>query len=228
MHTDARRDDERPLAGRARALVAGVLLVTLVVTAGCSLQPDSEPIRASASVASVPDATLDSTGYEPVGAGSPWLNVTVTESIQGDVELSSTRDVRARTQVRTYRRTTDAGPAFVAVHATPAVRLFENRNRTMNPARELSTAELANRTQPTYSEISGVKQTGTRTMTLLGDETTGVVYRASATRDGESTSVEILLATVERGGDFVTVVATVPAGADDRSRVRTLVEAVER
>jgi hypothetical protein len=223
MHTDV-----RPRCARIRGTLATVLLAALVVTAGCSLRPDSEPIRASASVASVPNATLDATGYERVRAESRWLNVTLTESIQGDVELSSTREIRAKTSLRTYERSTDAGRAAVSILAVPGVRLFENRNLTTNPARDLSTAELVNRTLPTGGGVSDLRPTGTRTVTLLGTETAQTAFRATATRGGGPTRIRVLVATVERGGDFVTAVAVVPADADERRRIRTLLDAVER
>jgi len=223
MHTDVRLR-----RARVRRTLGTVLLAALVVTAGCSLQPDTEPIRASASVASVPNATLDATGYERVRAESPWLNVTLTESIQGDVELSSTREIRAKTSLRTYERTTDVGRAAVAVYAVPGVKLFENRNLTTNPARDLSTAELVNRTRPSGGGVSDLSRTGTRTVTLLGTETTLTAFRANATRGGERTRIRVLVSTVERGGDFVTVAAVVPVDAEEEIRIRKLIEAVER
>jgi hypothetical protein len=206
-----------------RRLAAAVAL--LVVVAGCaSSGSGGEPIRASASPAIVGEDVLDAAGYRDGEPSTGHLNVTVSASIQGDVELHASRAVRATTARVVYRR----GDAVFATYSVPAVTLLPQSARIVrNPAATLSTAELVERAQPTYADVSGLTESGTSTVSMLGNETTLTTYRGTATRGGESVDVAVLVATVRHDDAFVTAVAVSPATAEERGRVERLVGAVQ-
>lgn len=206
--------------------VAAVALATLVVLAGCGGGGggDQEPIEATADAAAVGSEALSAAGYAETEATSQRLNTTVSVSMQGDVEIQATRDVNATLQVARYRRSTDAGPAALAVVSSPAVNPLDDQfDVSEDPLATLETAEVVNRAQDAY-EVTGLQQVGeTERVTVLGNGTRLAVYEATA--DGEP--VTVYAGAVEHEGDFVHVVAVQPAGVDERSRVLELARAVE-
>ena len=106
----------------ARAARLAVLLAAVVFLAGCSGGPGQKPpIEATAEPAGLAAGTVSDLGLEPIGQTSGQLNTTIHVSIQGDVELSSSREVHATTQTAVYRADTEDGPIVVAGHTGPAV-----------------------------------------------------------------------------------------------------------
>lgn len=201
------------------------LLLLLVLTAGClGGGSGSDVIRQEAAAATVGAEALAETGYEEHRVETAWLNTSVRAEVSGDVEMSSPRDVEARTQIAEYRRGTDRGPAAFVVYSTPAVRPVENVDETVNLAAERDTATLAGDLQSAYGAVTDLAHVENRTVALLGNETTLRVYEATATTDGERVDVTVYRGSVEHGGDHVTVVAVLPA--DDDERLRSLVESV--
>ena len=204
------------------------LVLVSVLTAGCLGGGGSDVIRQEASAATVGDEALAETGYEEHRVETAWLNTSVRAEVSGDVEMSSARDVEARTERAEYRRGTDRGPAAFVVYSTPAVRPVENVDETVNLAAERDTGALVGDVQSAYGDVSGVSHVENRTVALLGNETALRVYEATAMADGEERTVTIYRASVESGSDHVTVAAVAPAGADEGERVRSLVESVTR
>lgn len=194
-----------------------LLLASLVVLAGCG--GGSGPIVAEASPAAVDSAALSETGYERVAARELTLEVTVTASVSGDVELQATRDVEATTPVRVYRRDTDAGPAVVSVTSAPAVRPVENQPVARDPLAALSPTDRLAHVQDVYDVSEVAEPAAGRNVTLLGTETTLRVAEATA---ADGTSLRVFVATVRHGDDFVTVAALVPRQVADAERERVL------
>jgi hypothetical protein len=201
------------------------LLLVLVLTAGC-LGDGSEVIRGEASAATVDDDALADAGYDHQRTETRWLNTTLDVDLSGDVELSSSPEVEAQTKVAEYRGTSGEPPAVFSVYATPAVRPVESIDETVNLAMQGDTADLATDAQTLYTDVRNVEHVENRTVTLLGNETTLRVYEASATADGEQVDVVLSVASVEHGGDYVTVVSVSPATARDPETVDSLVGAV--
>lgn len=209
-----------------RRAVAAVALASLVVLAGCGggSGGDQEPIEATADAAAVGSEALSAAGYAETETTSQRLNTTVSVSMQGDVEIQATRDVNATLQVARYRRSTDAGPAALAVVSSPAVNPLDDQfDVSEDPLATLETAEVVNRAQDAY-EVTGLQQVGeTERVTVLGNGTRLAVYEGTA--GGEA--VTVYAGSIEHEGDFVHVVAVQPAGVDERSRVLELARAVE-
>ncbi|MFC6785134.1 DUF6517 family protein [Halobaculum halobium] len=184
----------------------------------------SEPAEFSASVASVPDSTLESTGFEE-------YRVEPMEITREFTVADQTREVVVTNQVAEYDKAAEIlgeriqASLFVAL-STPAVEIAE---QTFNPVGELSTRELARRMLSQYDGISNLQSDGEETVTVLGTDTTVGLFTADATVT-EGVTVEIRLhvsEAVRAGGDFVVTVGAYPTRlsgqADD---VRTMMRSV--
>lgn len=189
-----------------RALALVVALAAL--TAGCL--GNGEVVRVEGEAASVPEP--GGAGYETLESYDLTLNETITITLSGDVEGRSSQDVRARIPVRTYRGTD--GSAVVAVAASPYVQVIENPPEGSDPLSERSTAALVGLLQDEYSDVGEVRETGTTTIALFGNETDLRGYETTATRDGERVDVAVSVARIRHSGDVVTVVAVYPTDAD--------------
>lgn len=201
-----------------------VCLALLVVLAGCGGGEDDGPIVAEASPAAVEATALAATGYERVDRSNRTTNTTLTASVQGDVTIASTFDVRATTSRVVYERAVAGGTAAVGVLGVPGVRPAEAIREPRNPFGDRGPATLA--TNATTYTARDARQTGTATVRLLGNETTIRRYAATGERDGGSLPVTVGVATVRHDGEFVGVVAVVPREADERERVARLTEGV--
>lgn len=197
-----------------------MLLVVLlsVVVAGCGGSGGASdgtarpPLTGTGTPAELTDGTQRETGFEETTRTTGRLNTTVSATIQGDVELRTTRRANVTTASVAYARAGDGPPAVFATYSVPAVEPFARADLTKNPAGGLSVATLAGRAQQTYT-VTDVTETGTGTTTMLGNETTVTRYEATATRDGETVSVVVTVATVQHEGDYVTALVLVPTSA---------------
>lgn len=207
--------------GRRTAAVLSV--AALVALAGCGGGSGNEPIEATADAATVGDGALDATGYSHEGTTSQQLNTSVTLSVQGDIEVQATRQVNATLRVARYRRSIDAGVAAFAAVSSPAVEPLDQFDVAKNPLDGIDTVAVVNRAQA-VADVERLRRTGeTEPVEILGNETTLTVYEGSA----NGTAVTAYVGTVRHDGDYVTVVAVHPVGADERSRVLELAAGVE-
>lgn len=208
-----------------------VLVCLLVVAAGCGggggSGSEEGPLVVSATPASVGDAALSETGYELAERGNRTRNTTVTLEIQGDIQAQPTFDVRATSHRAVYERRVAGGVAAFGVLAVPGVKPSDALANPVHPFGDRGVAENVT-AATTYESVRDVRPTGNGTVRLLGNETRLKRYAATATYGGSSTSVRIAVATVRDGGDFVTVVAVYPRGADEADAVERLVAGVRR
>lgn len=199
---------------RARLLVAATVLS--LVLAGCSGGPGGSkpPLEASAAPATLEAGTVSDLELEQVEARDSWVNTTLFVSIQGDVELSASREVHARTHVVTYRKQGSSPPVLVAVYSAPAVTLLPDTAPTVrNPTGSWNRSRLVGAAQSTYS-VESLSVDGERQGPFLGNQTTINSVSGTATYDGESHEVTGTIATTRHEGEFLTVVAIGPSGAD--------------
>jgi hypothetical protein len=207
---------------RRQPLLAASLAV-LVVLAGCGGggETDDGPVVATAAPATVDEATLSATGYEFVERSNRTTNTTVTISLQGDVEVTSTFDVRATTTRAVYERQTEEGTAVVGILSVPGVKPSEALAAPRDPFAGREPAALA--TDATGVPVRDARQAANETVALFGNETALRRYEATARGDA---LVTVSVARARRSGDFVYVVAVLPRGADERDRVARLAAGV--
>jgi hypothetical protein len=211
------------------ALWSLVVLLS-VVLAGCGGAGRSDgtplpPLTGTATPAELSTATRAETGFTETTRTTDRLNTTISATIQGDVELRTTRDVSVTTASVAYRRDGSGPSAAFGTYSVPAVEPFERADLVKNPAGGLSTAALATRAQRTY-EVTETTEIGTGPVTLFGNETTATRAEATATREGEPVEVVVTVATVRHGGDYVTAVAVVPASEAESTPTATLFDGV--
>ena len=191
--------------GRSRAVLA-VVLVLLVLLAGCSAGPQNRQVTGSGTSATLSAATLDETGLSEARATNETLETRVEATVSGDVSVQAVVEVDVTTPVREYR---GEGVA-VGVVSTPAVRPIEGRGAFRDPLAELSPEEQVAHAQSAYS-VTGLGD-GERleNVTLLGTETPLRKFEGTAGGD----AVTVYLTRAKHGDDFVTVVVVAPADRD--------------
>ncbi|WP_073310746.1 DUF6517 family protein [Halobaculum gomorrense] len=219
MSREARRRELIRAAGGALALGSAT------ATSGClGAITGSKPLTFSANVASVPQSTLESTGFSKYKIDPLVLTREFTVAGQ-------TREVEVTNQLAQYDKAAEVlgqrvrASMFVAL-STPAV---EIAGQTFNPVGELSTRDLARRMLTRYDGISGLQSTGEETVSILGTDTTVGLFTADATiAEGVTTEVTIHVSEAARAGaDFVVTVGAYPSllsGQGDD--VRTMMRAV--
>ncbi|QZX99869.1 DUF6517 family protein [Halobaculum rubrum] len=203
MSREARRRDVLRAAGGALALGSAA------ATSGClGVITGSEPAEFSATLASVPDSTLESTGFEE-------YRIEPMELTREFTVAGQTREVVVTNQLAQYDKAAEVfgerlrASMFVAL-STPAV---EIAGRTFNPVGEMSTRELARRMLTQYEGIDNLREDGEETVAVLGTDTTVGLFTADATiAEGVTTEVRIHVSeAVRAGADFVVTVGAYPS-----------------
>ncbi|PSQ06167.1 hypothetical protein BRC97_07275 [Halobacteriales archaeon QS_6_71_20] len=205
---------------------AALALGGIGATGGClGVITGSEPAEFSANLASVPDSTLESTGFEEYRVEP--LEITREFEVAGQ-----TREVVVTNQLAQYDKAAEVfgerlrASLFVAL-STPAV---EIAGRTFNPVGDLSTRELAQRMLTRYDDVQNLSQEGEDTVPVLGTDTTVGLFTADATvAQNVTTEVTLHVAEAVRSGpDFVVAVGAYPSMLSDQGDdVRTMLRAVD-
>ena len=215
MQREARRRTVLRAAGGALALGG------LAGTSGClGVITGAEPIELSASVATVPEAALSSTGFEE-------YRVRPLETRRAFSAAGETREVVVVNRLAEYDDAVEVfgqrlRAAVFAALATPAV---EVAGETFNPVGDLSTRELAERLLTRYEGVGNLQSAGSETVRVLGTDTTAGLFTAEATvAGGVTTDVTLHVSeAVRAGADFVVAVGSYPSVLTGREDdVRTL------
>ena len=204
-----------------RRTLAVLGLALLVALSGCSLLT-ADTLEFSASQATVSDAAAADAGYEEVAVERQTANRTFSAAGQE-------REVRLTNWVATYQRDLGVGtspaPGTVAVFATPEVSIA---GQTLNPIGSMSDRELLETVLGQYGDVSDVSEQGTRTVRVLGSESTVVAFDATVRYQGQPVDVTIHLTRVNHGGDYVVAVGVHPAlMSADQAGVDTMFEGIE-
>lgn len=219
-----------------RGVLGATALAVTSGTAGCLERIPflgDEPVKFEATAASVPDPTLQETGYEvhtvkkdvierTFEAGGETQDVVVTNwraEYDKAIDLSSiglTGDQRYQAAI------------FTAL-TTPKVEVL---GRTFNPVAEMNAAELAEMIQERYDGIDDVQQVGEETASISGQSTTVGEFETEAELVAAGTSVDLTLhiaEAVESGDDLIVAVGGYPRAirVQEKAPVFTLMAAVE-
>lgn len=193
-------------------------LVLVVVLTGCgggggAGESTGSPLTGTATAAELTDDARTEAGLTERRRRTDQLNTTVSATIQGDVELRTTRRANVTTVSVSYDGGESEGEDGVVfgTYSVPAVQPFERANLTKNPADGLDPATLTTRAQHRYA-VRETTEVGQTTTTVLGTETTATRYEATAASDDEQ-RLFVTVATVRHANDYVTAVVVVPAGA---------------
>ena len=205
-----------------RPVVAGLALALVLALSGCS----GTLVEYTASPAEIPESALESQGY--VHGNTTMVPLTYRLGVAG-----VSRNITAETWVAGYSKTPTANDtAAVVLYSSPNVELA---GRSVNPLSQLSNRELIQNGIDRVTDLRGVggienvsdlRETGTRNVTMLGKQTQLVSYTGTAEVDGQRVSVVVNLAMVEHGDDIVVAIGIHEAALDETPAHATLVEAI--
>jgi len=202
---------------------ATVAVVVAVVLAGCS----GTLLEVSASPATIPDPALEPRGY--LHGNTTEVPLTYRAGMPG-----ISRDITVRTWVSGYSKTTaENQTAVLVLHSSPNVRV---EGESVNPMRQLSNRELVSfaldrvtdlRVMAGVENVSDLRETGVRNVTVLGTETRTVTYAGTAEIDGNVTGVVVDVTVVEHGEDVVVALGVYGDELDETDNHVALVRRIE-
>lgn len=224
----ARREWLRDPGNYRLILILGVVVVILGL-AGCNGTGGAEtpePITASASPGTVSDDALTTAGYEEDSVEERGLTASGRLDISGDVQMELRYTIQATTSRAIYRDEEASPPQLFSVMSVPLAKP-EQVSATINPLRDRSLSDLANRSQDTYSGITDLRHSENITVSVLGNETTLSKYSATATTDGDQTDVYLYVVRFRHEDDILIGIGLGPQSADVSATIRTLAEAIQ-
>ena len=200
-------------------------LAVLLVTSGClgfvtgeeALVFESDPATTAESVAS-------DTRYETNGPRERVVNRSF------DVAGQS-RTVRVVNHVTTYEKrldlpvVNDVKLGAFSVVSSPSV---EIAGREFNPLGDYSNRRLLRMAGSAYGGFNDVERVSSRTITVLGNETTVTKYAARAPVGGRSVEVFVHVTRVRHGDDYVVALGVYPRQfSGEEANVIEMMRAIE-
>lgn len=198
----------------------------LALTAGCLGPLGEDGGTFEAERATVPDSTLEETGYEEAAVASVEIERSFEVGDQGQtVEIINWQ--------AEYDRSVDLGPlgdaraAVFTALSTPRVDLL---GRTFNPVADMSTRDLVEMVQERYDDIGEIDEDETGSVTILGEETARTRFTGTGTL-AAGAEVDIYLHVTEAvtsGGDLVLAIGVHPQElADEEDAALAMMERIE-
>lgn len=209
-----------------RRFLAGSGAVGLALAGGCLGPLTDDGMSFEAVEASVPQGTLDETGYEEDGIEPIEIerNFSVGDQSQ-TVEVTNWQ--------AEYQKAVDLGPlgehraALFAVLSTPQVSVL---GRAFNPVADMSTTDLVDHVQNQYEDLNNLSEESDAQVTILGEETTQTRFTGEVTLPS-GTAVDIYLhvsEAVESGDDLIITVGGYPQDLpDEEENILSMMTAVE-
>ena len=205
------------------ALLATMALV--VVSVGClGFVLGGEPLRFTASEATVENDTRDGAGYRTINVTEERFDRTF--SIAGQSRRVIANTVIARYGKRPGAVGTNESVGAVAIVSTPAI---EVNDETLNPLGRASASELAESFQSTYGGVNVSNASANTTIETLGTTTNVTQFPGEATVDGTTVDVYVEVMRVQHGDDFVVGVGIYPraVAAVERPEVLSMFGAID-
>lgn len=209
-----------------RSVLTGIGTIGIGSLAGClSVIRGEEPLRLTASPASIPASVLDETRYE--------LNRQREVVIEREVEAAGqTREIVVTNQQLEYQKTVSLGPlgeqeaAVFTALTTPQVNVL---GREFNPVANMSTRELAEMVQEQYEDMQSMEHVEDSELTINDETTTQSKFQAEATFSGQQIDLFIHISeAVELNDDLVITVGGYPTMLpDEEQNILTLMRSVE-
>lgn len=223
--------DESTWYTRRRMLVIGAA-GGVTSLSGCLDILFGDDVEFAAEEASIPETTLDETGYELVGV----------ESIEQEKTFAAAgeeRTVRVHNRLHNYDKSlalTELGieaeevrAGTIGIVTTPQVSVL---GQTFNPVEDMDPPELAELVQDQLEDIEDLDHVDTDTATVLGTDINVDRFAGRSTIADGAASVDIYLhigEPVANADDFVIPIGGYPTAVDDaeRDHVFTMMEAIE-
>ncbi|MDY7083326.1 MAG: DUF6517 family protein, partial [Halobacteria archaeon] len=191
-----------------------LLLAGVVALSGCTNPVTQQTLSFEATPAGVEQSALSSTGYSTYSSG--WENVSRNVTAAGQQ-----RTVNLANYVAEYRRPLGNGTeGGFGVLATPQASFA---GQTLNPISGWSDQQLIQEIPNPYGSVSNLQQRGTRTVTMLGQQTQVSMFSGTGS---SGTDVMVHLARVNDKGDIVVAGAVHSTQFNETSRVNQLFENV--
>lgn len=191
-----------------------------------------EPVAFEATAASVPEATLQETGYEEQAIEEVVIERTFEAGGQS-------QDVVVTNWQAEYDKSVDLGglgltgdqehrAAIFTALTTPRVNVL---GRTFNPVADMDAEELAAMIQDRYEGIDDLQQVGEETATVSGQSTTVGEFETEAELVAAGATVDLTLhiaEAVESGDDLIVAVGGYPQAlrSQELQHVFALMDAV--
>ncbi|MFA9515878.1 DUF6517 family protein [Halopenitus sp. H-Gu1] len=223
-HNDSPTTDHA--TSRRRFLLASGA-VGMAGLAGCTTVDvlRGEEVEFEAGTATVADAALADTGYQLRGVSA--------ETRTQEFEVAGRpRAVQVTNRTAEYDKAVELlgeryqAAVFMAL-ATPRVELL---GRSYNPIADSDSEDLAERITARYDDVSDLERGTDYTTSILGTDTTVVVYAAQGDIEGTDLTIDLELQIadpVEAGDDFVVCLAAYPESFGDGENVRRMMNGVE-
>lgn len=214
----------------SRTTLATVLLISLLLTAGClSFITGSSPLEVAAEDVRVSDSALTESQYELLRDENIGFNSTVSVADQE-------RTVRASNHLKVYQRET--GGEFVPIEVdVPLTRLMvlstpkaEVAGETMNPLGQKSTSEILEwlaQNSESKGTLSDLQMESNRSVQSLGEKRTISTFSAIMDVQGADVPVTVHTATFAHEDDFITVLSVHPEQLDEQQRIDRIIENLE-
>ncbi|MDY6818465.1 MAG: DUF6517 family protein [Halobacteriales archaeon] len=189
-----------------RALRVGLAIgvAVLLGTAGClGFVTGSEPLKFTATAATVSDSALQGTGFEEQSVQPVTLNRTI--ELQGEE-----RELIIENHIASYRKTA-AGNAIgmMVVVATPKAEVL---GQGLNPIGRMDRQALLER----MFSFAGVSNTGditeveTTQQTVLGEQRDVSVFETTREQAGQQITVRIRMVRISHNDDYVIALGMYP------------------
>lgn len=205
--------------GPPRLEVLGLVLLAVVVSAGCTNLLTGETLQFEASPAGVdPDVAGE---HRYALEETEWRTTTREAEAAGQ-----SREAEVRSYASVYHREAPDGTltAGVGVLATPKA---EAAGVTFSPVADWSPREMIGNIPSPYGDLEDLEEQGTRTATILGSEETVTRFTATAADGDEVRDVVLHVAKADQGSDFVIGIAVHLQGiSPDRAGVDAMFEAI--
>ncbi|MXR50279.1 hypothetical protein GRX03_01465 [Halovenus sp. WSH3] len=215
-----RRSRRGYLAATGAAAIAGIAGCLDVITGGAA-EFEANPSR-------VPQSVLDETGYELDGVSD--REITRTFEAGGE-----SRDVVVTNKLAEHHKSISvptagldgADAAVFTALTTPQVNVL---GRNFNPVEDMSAQELAQMVQQQYDMAAAPSEEDEQTVTINGEQTPLVRFRADARFQGNPIELFIHISeAVELGDDFVVVFGGYPTVlSGEGENIVQMAEAVEQ
>lgn len=200
-----------------RAVLGTIAGAGIASLAGCALLQDT--IEESAQPAGVGDDALASTGFEH--------RTTNEQVVERTVEAGGeSRDIKLTNYVVQYGKAVESvgqDAATFQLFTTPGVTIAGN---DVNPYKALGDDQLLRTVieQSSQGEAENVEQTGTETVTVLGEAVSFSQYEATTQVEGQDVAAMLHFGRTTNEGDLLVVSGGYPEMIDEWPNIVTLAE----